>query len=69
MLISYKYTSFGRNCNKISLSNLPALKTPVNRHPIGCHTRYTCHSEILYFGLLEDQIFSLKVSITRFGTV
>ena len=47
--ISSKYTSFGGNCNKISFSNLPALKTPVNRHPIGCHTRYTCHSEILYF--------------------
>ena len=65
MRISSKYTSFGGNCNKTSLSNLPALKTPVNRHPIGCHTRYTCHSEILYFGPLEDQIFALKVSITR----
>ena len=56
--ISSKYTSFGGNCNKISFSNLPALKTPVNRHPIGCHTRYTCHSEILYFAPSEDQIFA-----------
>ena len=60
--ISSKYTSFGGNCNKISFSNLPALKTPVDRHPIGCHTRCTCHSKILYFGPLEDQIFPFNVS-------
>ena len=59
MLISYKYTSFGRNCNKISLSNLPALKTPVNRHPIGCHTRYTCHSEFFTLGSWKTR-FLLK---------
>ena len=58
MWISSKYTSFGGNCNKISFSNLPALKTPVNRHPIGCHTRCTRHSKILCFGPLEDQIFA-----------
>ena len=58
MWISSKYTSFAGNCNKISFSNLPALKTPVNRHPIGCHTRYNCHLEILYFGLLKDQILA-----------
>ena len=46
------------NCNKISFSNLPALKTPVNRHSIGCHTRYTCHSKILYLGPREDQSFA-----------
>ena len=58
MLISSKYTSFGGNCNKISFPNLPALKTPVNRHPIGCHTRCTRHSKILYFAPSEDQIFA-----------
>ena len=42
MSISSKYTSFGGNCNKIFFSNLPALKTPVNRHPIG--RSHTLHS-------------------------
>ena len=69
MWISSKYTSFGGNCNQISFSNLPALKTPVNRHPIGCQTRCTRHSKILYFAPSEDKIFALNVSITRFGTV
>ena len=69
IFISISQTSFGRNCNKISFSNLPALKTLVNRHPIGCHTRCTRHSKILYFAPSEDQIFALNVPITRFGTV
>ena len=34
ILISQQYTSFGGNCNRISFSNLPALKTSVDRHPI-----------------------------------
>ena len=43
---------------KSSFSNLPALKTPVYRHPIGYHTRCTRHSKILYFAPLEDKIFT-----------
>ena len=43
---------------KNSFSNLPALKTPVYRHPIGYHTRCTRHSKILYFAPLEDKIFT-----------
>ena len=35
IFISQKYISFWGNCSKISFSYLPALKTPVDRHPIG----------------------------------
>ena len=66
MLISETYISFWGNCNKISSSNLTALKTPVDRLRIGCHTRCNRHSKILYFSLWEDQIFSFNVSVTRF---
>ena len=58
-----------RTVIKSSFSNLPALKTPVDRHPIGCHTRCSRHCKILYFAPLEDQIFALNVSLTRFWIV
>ena len=53
MLTLWKYISFGKKSNKISFSNLRALKTPVDRHPIGRDQERTPETQNISFSVLR----------------
>ena len=73
MWISSEYTSFGGNCNKnfvFKFARLKNLKTLVNWHPIGCHTRCIRHSKIIitrYYYTIRNSLMWISSEYTSFG--